>query len=271
MDIDRFVAWLEASGAAEGTLRIRRGYVERYLKALQSAGRDVTTATVSDVAAFLSSNKDWKPATRASVRSSVSSLHQWLIVEGIRSDNPVSGVKAVRVPPGSPKLVSEDVFHDALRAARTDKRALLALMLAGYAGLRRNEIATLHTDDVTDRGLRITGKGGRTRMVPIHPVLRPILDRECETPGWLFPGRDGHVSARTINRVVNTYLPEGFSTHALRHRFATMVHNGSHDLRSVQELLGHSSLATTQRYVWVSHDDLTMAVGSINVGEDVFG
>ena len=270
MDINGFTAWLEAAGVAAGTLRLRTKYVERYMKHLTAQGKTPIDATVSDVASFLSSNKDWKPATRASVKSSVSAFHVWLMVEGLRPDNPVHGVKNVRIPPSQPKLVSEDVFHDAIRAARTDKRALLALMLAGYAGLRRNEIATLHTDDVTERGLRVTGKGGRTRMVPIHPVLRPILDRECETPGWLFPGRDGHVSARTINRIVNQYLPEGFSIHSLRHRFATMVHNGSHDLRSVQELLGHSSLATTQRYVWVSHDDLTMAVGSINVGEDVF-
>lgn len=266
VDLDRYGYWMEAGGASPGTLRLRRHYAQRYLKHLHAADRSIADATVSDVAGFLS-NQSWKPATRAAARASVASLHAWAVVEGVRADNPVDGVKHVRIPPSPPKLCSETDYDAALQAARGDYRDTFVLLLAGYAGLRRNEIATLHADNISERGLRVTGKGGRTRMVPAHPILRPYLDVAARAGGWFFPGSNPGepVSSRTINRIVNKYLPNGFSTHSLRHRFATMVHHGSKDLRAVQELLGHSSLATTQRYVSVTHDDLTLAVGSLHV------
>lgn len=266
VSLDRYGYWMEACGAAPGTVRLRRAFAQRYLAHLDATGRSLTDATVSDVAGFLS-NRGWKPATRAAARASVASVHAWAVVEGVRGDNPVDGVKNVRIPPSPPKLCSESDYDAALAAARGVYRDTFVLLLAGYAGLRRNEIATLHADNITDRGLRVTGKGGRTRVVPAHPILKPYLDVARQAGGWLFPGsKTGEpVSSRTINRIVNKYLPDGFSTHSLRHRFATMVHYGSKDLRAVQELLGHSSLATTQRYVSVSHDDLTMAVGSLHV------
>ena len=266
MDLDRYGYWMEAGGAAPGTVRLRRTFAQRYLAHLDATGRSLTDATVSDVAGFLS-NRGWKPATRAAARASVASVHAWAVVEGMRDDNPVDGVKHVRIPPSPPKLCSESDYDAALAAARGVYRDTFVLLLAGYAGLRRNEIATLHADNITDRGLRVTGKGGRTRVVPAHPILKPYLDVARQSGGWLFPGSNPGepVSSRTINRIVNKYLPDGFSTHSLRHRFATMVHYGSKDLRAVQELLGHSSLATTQRYVSVTHDDLTMAVGSLIV------
>lgn len=268
IDLHRYQYWLEAGGASPNTIRLRLGYARRYLRHLSDYDRTLIDATVSDVAGFLS-DASWSPATRASARASVNALHAWAVIEGMRDTNPVEGVKSARIPPSPPKLCSEADYEAALVAAGGVYRDMFVLLLAGYAGLRRNEIATLHADNITDRGLRVTGKGGRTRMIPVHPVLQPYLDIVRQQGGWFFPsptnpGRP--VNSRTINRVVNRYLPKGFSTHSLRHRFATMVHHGSKDLRAVQELLGHSSLATTQRYVSLTHDDLTLAVGSLHVG-----
>ena len=267
MNLDRYGYWLDASGIAPKSVALFRGYARRYLDRLQATDTDPIRCTVSDVAGFLS-NPVWAPATRANARSALISFHEWLMVEGLREDNPVKGVKRTKVPPGPPKLCSEDAFDTGLAAARAagDERGVLVLLLAGYAGLRRNEIATLHADHITERGLRVTGKGGKTRMVPVHPVLSDYLEGVKARGDWFFPSPHtygDHVHPRTINRVVNDYLPAGMSTHSLRHRFATMVHYGSKDLRAVQELLGHSSLATTQRYVSVNWDDLTLAVGSL--------
>jgi integrase/recombinase XerC len=267
MDLDKYRVYMEASGYSAGTARMRIGYVTRYLGSLN--GTDPSGATVSDVAMFLAT-PGWAPSTKASARSSVSSFHAWLIAEGLAHDNPVHRVKPIRIPPSVAKLCPETAYERALEDAESagDARAVLVLLLAGMAGLRRNEIASLRCEHVTERGLRVTGKGGRTRLVPIHPVLAEPLRLAAESgSGWLFPAADPehHIHARTINRIVNRYLPNGMSTHSMRHRFATMVHQGSRDLRAVQELLGHTSLATTQRYVSVSEDDLTMAVGSLQV------
>lgn len=269
MDLDRYRVWMQASGFSPGTATMRLGYVRRYLATLE---KDPADATVSDIAMFLAT-PGWAANTKASARSSLSIFYVWLIAEGLAEENPVLKVRPIRIPPSVAKLCSEAAYERALEEAEAagDRRAVLVLLLGGMAGLRRAEISSLRCDNVTERGLRVTGKGGKTRMIPVHPILdEPLRLAAMDTVGeWLFPAVDPsrHIHVRTINRIVNKYLPTGFSTHSMRHRFATMVHQGSRDLRAVQELLGHTSLATTQRYVSVSQDDLTNAVGSLHMRE----
>lgn len=257
MDIRRFDQYNVACGHSAGTRRLRMRYVHRYM-----ATCDPVTATVTDVAAFLGV-PGWSASTRMSARSALMSLHEWMVADGIRSDNPVRAVKPVRKPPGVPRPAPENVVTLALDGG-CDDRTRLMVLLGAYAGLRRSEIASLHTDQITDTHIRVTGKGDKTRLIPLHPVLKDSLRAVLGTTGFVFPGKDGGpVSARTVNRVVNRVLPAGMSTHTLRHRFATQVLSRSHDLRAVQTLLGHSSVATTQIYTQVTDEDLSRAVGAL--------
>ena len=104
------------------------------------------------------------------------------------------------------------------------------------------------------------GKGGKVRRVPIHPRLAAAL---VGLDGWAFPSprRPGRpVTADYVADRLEQVLPKGYTAHNLRHRFATMAYRGSHDLRAVQQLLGHSDPGTTARYTLVGDDELTAAV-----------
>ena len=140
-----------------------------------------------------------------------------------------------------------------------------AQLIDQYDEWCRAEIANLHADNIElETGqLRVTGKGSKTRMLPCHPVLLPYLEAAKAKGGHVFPNQNGKpLSPTTVGRLVKPYLGT-LSTHSLRHRFATQVHANSHDLRAVQDLLGHSSLATTQRYLMVTNEQKSAAVLSL--------
>lgn len=97
--------------------------------------------------------------------------------------------------------------------------------------------------------LRVQGKGGRVRVLPMSDGLAARVRAEAGA-GYLFPGAiGGHVSPDWVGRLVGRSLPQGWSMHSLRHRFATVAYHHDRDLLTVQGLLGHASPATTQRYV----------------------
>lgn len=255
ISLDRYDRYCVACGHSASTRMLRRRFLVRYM-----ATCDPVSATVNDVADFLGVST-WSAATRSSARSALMSFHDWMVAEGVRADNPVVKVKPPKVRQGVPRPAPESVVSLALEGG-LDGRTSLVLLLGAYAGLRRSEIASLHWGSISDTHLRITGKGDKTRVIPLHPVLKQKLSVHPVREGFLFPNGSGTgpISTRTVNRIVNKVLPPGMSTHTLRHRFATQVLSRSHDLRAVQTLLGHSSVATTQIYTQVTDEDLAGAV-----------
>ena len=255
----RFDKYQRGLGHTAATRTLRGYYARRFL-----AEHDLATARLSGVVEFLG-NPGWRPQTRASARASLMLLFKWAVLDGVRVDNPMDGFPNVRVFQAPPRPAPESVVARALSTV-TDPRTRLAFLLGAYAGLRRSEIAGLHTDAIQEGGtLRVLGKGGKTRIIPIHPHLVGPLAEAKARGGWCFPNPAGSGPCHPVlvNRLLRGVMPPGFSTHTLRHRFATQVHSRSKDIRAVQVLLGHSSLATTQRYVGVSDQDLSDAVRSL--------
>jgi site-specific recombinase XerC len=110
--------------------------------------------------------------------------------------------------------------------------------------------------------LTVTGKGSKTRRVPIHPMLVEPLRKVQERGGYAFPSVDGGpITPDAMGRRIARALPGKWSAHSLRHYFAGNVYRASHDIRSVQQLLGHASIATTEIYTHVNDEDLHAAVG----------
>lgn len=129
--------------------------------------------------------------------------------------------------------------------------------LMAYGGLRRGEVATVRAEDVTGQWLRVAGKGGHVRAVPLPPHLAARVARGT---GWLFPGQiDGHLSARRVGELIRECLPDGTTPHQLRHRYASTVYRSSRDIRAVQSLLGHARLDTTMVYTAVDKDSVGRA------------
>lgn len=216
-----------------------------------SVSRGPKVVELEDLSSFMADHPDWSPGTRQAVVATLRSLFGWIQRSGRRKDNPALLLPTVRVPARQPRPCPESALAAALAGA--DERVRLMVEAAAFCGLRRHEIAQLHSDQLTrtliGAAVEIKGKGGRVRIVPISDTL---ADAIAARPGWTFPGRtDGHLSAQSVGKLVGQALPGKWTTHTLRHRFASAAYAGDNDLRAVQELLGHASVATTQIYTLV--------------------
>jgi integrase/recombinase XerC len=192
------------------------------------------------------------------------------------SDYLPDDLPSVRIPPATARPVPDEAWRQALSTA--DVRVTLMLRLAAEAGLRRAEVAQVHTSDVIDSlsgpQLVVHGKGGKTRVVPISDSLAAVLRLGAPghtpgmlTPGWLFPtGLCGHLTAQHVGVLVARELPGLWTMHKLRHRFATRAYRGSRNLRAVQTLLGHASVATTERYTAVDDAEIRAAMEAAGTG-----
>jgi integrase len=172
--------------------------------------------------------------------------------------NPAVELPRIGPDHARPRPVPDEVWRELLASAGARER--LMARLAGEAGLRRAEVAQCHRRDlVRDHGgwaLMVRGKGDRQRVVPITASLASDIVAHCEC-GFLFPGQiNGHVSPRWVGTILSRLMPEGYSAHCLRHRFASRGYAGTGNLRAVQEALGHSSVATTQIYTAVTRADI---------------
>lgn len=209
---------------------------------------------------------DWSPETRRSVYASLRSFWRWGADAGhLTGPGPAAVLPRVAPADPMPRPTPEPVYSAAVRAA--DARGQLILRLAAECGLRRAEIAQVHARDLVEDlagwSLVVHGKGGRDRLVPMPVAL--ALDVRTQLlaagGGWLFPGGDGgHLSARWVGKLATQLLPGDWTLHTLRHRCATVAAELDHNLVGVRQLLGHRSVATTQRYVAVRSDQLRQLV-----------
>lgn len=250
-----WVAWQRSGGVPETTIGLRRYYLQRLAR--DHRGRDLLDLDVDDLTTWLQAH-DWSPNTRKSVRSALRSFYGWARERGLVEVSPAHLLPAVRARRGRPKPTPESAYRYAVEHA--PPRARLAIRLAAQCGMRRGEIAAVHVDDVEEDAagfrLRVVGKGGHVRMVPLPDDLAVEL---LDSPGWVFPSpRGGHLTPAHLAKVVTAHV-DGH-THQLRHRAATVAYKGTHDLRAVQELLGHASVATTQLYVAVADDAVRLAM-----------
>lgn len=250
---------MHAGGRATGTVELRSAHLRAAARHLRKPPATVTTADLTD---YLTA-RHWSPATMRSVRSSLRGAFEWAHAAGHIADDPTAGLPTVLQPRPVPHPASEAATNAALRTI--DPRTRLMVELMALAGLRRGEVATMRGDAVTDRpggpAIRVTGKGGHTRIVPIPGHVAAAI--RARGAGWTFPGQiDGHLSPRRVGDLVRDVLPSGVTAHSLRHRYATAVYARTRDIRAVQALLGHARLDTTMVYVAVDDDATTRAAAT---------
>jgi integrase len=258
---------LAAAGQSASTIRARRHALVRLGRELRCAPAEVTGEQL--VGWF--GRQQWQPETRRGQRSAVRSFFSWAYRTGRVPDYLADDLPSVRIPGSVARPVPDDAWRRAIAAA--GPRVALMMRLAAEAGLRRAEVAQVHTRDVVEghggAQLVVQGKGGKTPIVPISAQLAAAVragsaGHTTGTPaeGWLFPAwpRDEHLTANHVGKLVAAALPADWSMHKLRHRFATRAYRGSRNLRAVQVLLGHASVATTQRYTAVDDDEIRAAM-----------
>lgn len=261
-NIEGWTDTLRAAGLSAQTIKSRR-YKMVHLAALlmPSGPEDVTTEQIVQVFA----RQQWKPETRKAYRNTISSFFRWLHKSGRRSDDPSLDVPRVKKPHAHPRPCPDRYIAVAMEMATSSER--LMIRLGAECGLRRGEIARVHSDDVVadsaGRSLIVRGKGDKQRIVPLPDDLAGII---MDARGYLFPGRfGGHVEESYVGDHISRLLPDGYAAHTLRHRFATTAYAATHDLFVVAELLGHESVETTEHYVAMTPSRLREATAAVRL------
>lgn len=241
------------AGLSRGTIRTRAHYV----RALARTHADPLTVTRADLVTWLA-GPDWRPETLRSARAALQLFFAHLAATGARGDNPAGALPRVRIPAPYGRPAPDEVILQALAGA--DERTELMIRLAAEGGLRRAEVAMVRTDHLDGRTLEVTGKGSKTRHVPLPPDLARRI--RTSPTGWLFPNpatgqpmTPGHVG-----RLVSGALPGRWTTHNLRHAAASAWAEAGLDLDEIAELLGHASIRTTAGYVKRRRPRLAAAV-----------
>lgn len=243
---------LTAAGRAPATIKLRTRYAGRYL----DANPYPATATRADLDTWLAAH-EWSRATRRSAIATLRDFHAWLHTTGYAPTDPAAALHAPPEPAPCARACPDAALEAGLRA--TSGTAHLLLRLAADTGLRRAELARVRGLDVDGRWLTVRGKGGRIRRVPLPPDLATAIAAD---DSWTFPGRfTGHASVDWVHDTI--HRATGWPPHALRHRYARRAYTATRDVRAVQALLGHASLATTQRYLGIDDDQLTAAAGAV--------
>ncbi|MEX1218076.1 MAG: site-specific tyrosine recombinase [Acidimicrobiales bacterium] len=287
LDVEDFLIWLSAErGRSVNTLAAYRRDLISYCRWIATSNRSLASIRASDLDAYVGVLRERGLAPSSVKRATVAvrSLHRFRSDEGLSEIDPSSGIETPRVPAGLPKALTEqDVLKlleqvDGDSAVARRDRAILEVLYG--TGARISEVCALGLGDVDLDGglLRLFGKGSKERVVPIGRFARVAiaqwLDEEgrgvfspdqfakrTDADAVFLNSRGGRLSRQGAWAIVRKYgdaagLGNRLTPHVLRHSCATHMLDHGADIRAVQELLGHASIATTQVYTMVSNDRL---------------
>ena len=257
------------------------GFAARKGAALPSADAAVIRSYLASLAAA-----GMAPRTQARRLSALRQFYKYLAAEGRRADDPTATLDSPRLGRPLPKVLDEGQITSLIGAAgmlppgAERARLVLLLELLYGAGLRVSELVSLPLAALLRRAevLVLRGKAGKERMVPLGEPVRAALAEylthrdfflvKGRPSTWLFPsrGRKGHLTRQRLAQLLKGLAPSAgieparLSPHVLRHAFATHLLDHGADLRSVQKMLGHADIATTQIYTHVSGERLARLV-----------
>jgi integrase/recombinase XerD len=287
--VERFLDHLVVErGLAANTVDAYRRDLTRYAAFLGSRGvEDPADAGESEISAFVRElsaaeyqpGRTYRASSVARALAAVRSFHRFLVREGDADLDPAEGVARPKVPRTLPRPLTVDEVAALVGAPPDDgspvalrDRAMLEALYG--AGLRISELVGLDVDDVDleEGSVRVVGKGSRERVVPLGRYAvaavegylvrgRPALARPRTRGGLFLNQRGGRLTRQGCTNIVKAMarragIRKRVTPHMLRHSFATHLLEGGADVRVVQELLGHASVATTQIYTLVTRDRL---------------
>ncbi|PKK81524.1 MAG: integrase [Thermoplasmata archaeon HGW-Thermoplasmata-2] len=261
-ELTEFRQYLRTEKRSKGTVK---QYCHIVNNVLAHVGREPAQITRDDLARY---------KAHLAIEKEYSKNSMYTTIKGIQSFFRFIGSDAAEdlVPPRRsermPRYISEAEAHALIESAKGEKRDYAILKMLGYTGLRVSELCALNVDDADMHEKVVTiksGKGDKDRIVILDDssvnALRSYLGSRSEQNGALFVTKRGRISPVSVQRIVKNYaksagISKKVTPHVLRHTFATTLLRRGADIRIIQKLLGHSSIATTQIYTHVDESML---------------
>ena len=253
--IAEWALWQRSGRRAKRTVHERCRVINQFIT---ETGVDPLLSSPMDIAGWMADHDEWSQSTAATYYSYVMSWHKWLVMMDYRGDNPMHKLQTPRRPERSPRPVA-DMDLAKLLKLRMHHRTRVMILLHCLAGLRVSEIARVRGEDIDYSAgrIQVLGKGSKHAWVPLHPILIEVAETMPRHGHW-FPGnsrRPGQpIRSKSVSDIIgNAMRRAGIvgTPHALRHWYATTLLEDGADLRTVQELMRHSSIQTTQVYTQV--------------------
>jgi integrase/recombinase XerD len=285
--IENFLDMMSAErGASANTLAAYRRDLLDFCGAVGPTGANLRSASSATVKLYIATLSGLAASTQARKLSSLRQFFAFLYSEGIRPDDPTTTIETPRRTRPLPKVLSRSDIDTLIATAREKKdaeslRLICILEILYAAGLRVSELVNLPLVTARNREgfLLIKGKGQKERLAPLNGAARKaiaaylkvwdeFLPKGVRESKYLFPSRgaEKHLTRRRVHQMLKALAlkanldPEKLSPHVLRHAFATHLVEGGADLRSVQTMLGHADIATTQIYTHVASERLREVV-----------
>ncbi len=284
--LENFIIYLSVEkGLARNTVQSYRMDLVMFRKFLRSRGKELDTFLRSDIADFLDEMREnaYSVSSMCRVISSLKGLCRFLVMEKIMSEDPSENLRSPKKWERLPKALTVDQIKDVLHASGDPadlgkpsvKGALLfrnsaMVELLYSSGLRVSELVQLKVADMNFEGgfIRIMGKGSKERVVPMNQragdkirryttEFRPLFLKGSYSDDLFVTGRGSSMTRQRFWQAMKVYgkqLGIELSPHTMRHSFATHLLEGGADLRSLQKMLGHSDISTTQIYTKVTMD-----------------
>ena len=263
--IESFVSFLSSKNFSQNTLK---SYREDLLQFFSFAKKEPNKVDVQDIESFIKYLVEEKKAEDSTCErklASLKSFFRFLEIKGIINKNPADLVPFRKRKKKIPDFLSED---EALSLLDVEKKRDLALISTLYGcGLRISELANLKISDIQGNFIRVKGKGNKWRIVPIPEFTLSVLNdyilerNKVAKTDFLFINKFGsRLSERYIRKIVRRVgilkLGKKVWPHLLRHSYASHLLKNGADIRIIQELLGHSSINTTQKYLHLDLDSI---------------
>ncbi len=288
--LDTFLEMLSSErGASINTLSSYRRDLEDFANFMSLRKKVSEKAQEKDISNYVISldNVGMSARTQSRRLSALREFFRFLFSEGIRTDNPTDNIESPKIGHSLPKYLSEEEIENLIMASKSLKKgvsekALVLVELLYATGMRISELVSLPLSSVTRKqdAITIMGKGRKERIVPLNPnalsaisswlkVREKSLKKERDSK-WLFPShsKTGHITRDSCFKllkklaVIANIDPNRLSPHVIRHSFASHLIAHDADLRSVQQMLGHADIATTEIYTHVLDNRLKALVQS---------
>ena len=250
--------------------------------------KSISTSEIFDFLSYLANDREYNPESYSSEKgisptsrsrklSAIKSFYKYLTIRTKQlTDNPVADLEYPKLRKSLPKYLTMSESSALLKSVSgvNQKRDYAILMLFLNCGIRRSELVGLNLNDVYDDRIRVVGKGNKERFVYFGSACRKAIDaylpernkQVLSDNKALFGSRDSNrISVSAVHRLVKKALlqagldPDQYSAHKLRHTAATMMLSGGVDVKTVQEVLGHENLNTTQIYTHIENTELKLA------------